>query len=76
MTKMLSQTEGLGLPDISKIDEGTGVARKCFNCGYAHKHAICITDTGVRTNNRIGICVNKKCFRYTDVEKLAGWMVE
>jgi hypothetical protein len=61
--------------DLKEIEDG-GVPRKCFACRQVQRRAVCINENGVRTKSFIGICQNPKCFRYVDVEKLAGWELE
>lgn len=59
---------------LTEIEEGN-IPAKCFNCHHKQKRAQLVVN-GTRYRNYIGVCENKRCFRYIDVGNLRTWEVQ
>lgn len=74
MTKTMMGIDKMKAQALTDIEE-SGVPRLCFACRRPQKKATLVVD-GTRYKNYIGVCENKKCFRYIDVGNLRTWQVD
>lgn len=47
---------------------------RCFNCKGKQHILVKVLESGAKTQNFIGSCQNKECFRYTDESMLETWV--
>lgn len=74
--RQADEQEGLSLADL----EDGGPKRTCYACKGPQIILVRIHDTGLgfrtKTKNRVGVCVNAKCYRSLDLKQVPSWMPE
>jgi hypothetical protein len=63
--------------DTTDVEEGSAVRSDCYNCRA--KQAILVRvirgEFGTtKTRNKIGVCTNKDCFRYSEFKDSQNWI--
>ena len=69
--------------DISDIEEGV-IENRCNNCREKQYRCVkvvwttdnCGQQCPIKTKNVTGVCLNPKCFRYTDLTQTPSWVLE
>ena len=63
-----------------EVEDGwdpTRIPAKCWACSQKHTVMVRLTDQfRYKTTNRLGVCTNPACPRFTHIEQLTTWAKE
>lgn len=62
--------------EISFDWDPTKIPARCWHCNTRHTILVRVLDSGQMSRNRIGVCENPACQRFTDVRRIGMWVRE